>query len=536
MALHPYYWSTALLLNFEDASSTTFTDISPTPKTPSSVNGSAANSATQFKTGTKSLVVDGTTAYLDYATDAGYDFGSGAFTVSLWYRPATITGTQSLVYHGIAAAAADADIAFFLWVVSGKAYGRFNIGGAQKNIIGLTTLTIGQWHHIEYSRDDAGVTRLFLDGVSDTGSISYPGIIQTPASRIMRIGRYSTANPYYANGYIDGLTITKGYADHTATFTPNAAVYTATPPTTGSAAVTLPMFTGSAVGGGFAGVSLPMLTAVASGGATAQVLLPMFAIRATGHDSTGERTASVVLPMFQIEARGGAVAQMNLPMFNIASTGTVPVTINARVMLPMFDIEARGTVGTVGSARVTLPMFTGKGVGGGHASVDIPMFQIEAGGTTGIIGSASVVLPMFDIESRGTMGIVITAHVVLPMIESVRPSSAHVLLPMFGIVAIGHATVTITYEAYCVNLKPGNKAGIHEVTRWTDLPFDGIVRHGNNYYGWGEQGLHLIGGATDNTAPVAWAWKTAITDFGTSQKKALREMVFSGRIGPTAVA
>lgn len=534
---HPYYWSTGLILNFEDASSTTFTDISPTPKTPSSVNGTAANSATQPKTGTKSLFLDGNSDWLEYASHADFDFGSGAFTVSMWWYPSNVTTNQQLAGLNVAAASTDADVA---WAIRPGTTGLVNcyiyIGGAPKLITSTTPLAINTWHHIEYSRDASNVCRIRINGVSDATPITYAGTIQTPASRVLRVGRYSTASAQYANGYIDGLVITKGYAVNSADFTPSSELYVASPPGTIEAEFTIPAFTTVAYGGASAAASIPMFTASALGGASASFDIPMFGIRAVGHDATGERSAAFDMPMFEIEAKGGALARFTLPMFGINATLTVPVSMSARVALPMFDIESSGTVGVAGNATLTLPMFGIESHGGGQASVDIPMFAIDASATTGSVGSARFVLPMFDIESGGTVGVVIRASFTIPMFESVQPSSAHVNLPMFGIVAIGHATVTVVYEGYAVNLKPSNKAGVHEVTRWTQYPFEGILRLGNAYIGWGASGLYSIGGDNDNGADIAWAWKTAITDFGTSQKKALREIVLGGRIGPTAVA
>ncbi len=534
---HPYYWSTALLLNFEDASSTTFTDISPTPKTPATVSETAQNSATQAKTGTKSLYLDGTNDWLSYAQHADFDFGAGAFTVSFWFRPASVSINQEMVGYHIANALSDADLAWFIRLsTTGKITCGFYTGSTSTTMAGNTAMLINTWNHVEVSRDASGVCRMFLNGVSDATQVTVAGTLNTPASRLLRIGRYRDADLFYVDGYIDGLVITKGYAEHTAAFTPTFDLYEASPPGTGDAEFTIPAFTAVAYGGASAAASIPMFTASALGGASASFDIPMFGIRATGHDATGERSAAFDMPMFEIEANGGALARFTLPMFGINATLTVPVSMSARVALPMFEIESSGTVGVAGNATLTLTMFGIESHGGGQASVDLPMFAIDASATTGSVGSARFVLPMFDIESGGTVGIVIRASFTIPMFESVQPSSAHVNLPMFGIVAIGHATVTVVYEGYAVNLKPSNKAGVHEVTRWTGMPFDGIVRHGNNYYGWGAQGLHLIGGATDGGNDIAWAWHTAITDFGTSQRKPIRELLFRGRVGPTAAA
>lgn len=535
---HPNYWATSLILNFEDASSTTFTDISPTPKTPT-VYGTAANSATQFRTGAKSLFLDGNSDNLDYAEHVNFDFGTGAFTIRLKWRPSAVDVNQALVFYGDTTSPTDAQIGFFIFLngTSGKLIGRVGIGGLLKEVVSTTSPAINTWYDVEFSRDSSDVCRLFINGISEGTPASYPGAIQTATGRILRIGKYDDPTyPFWLNGYIDGLAITKGYAEHTTNFTVSDELYEASPPGTGDAEFTIPAFTAVAYGGASAAASIPMFTASALGGASASFDIPMFGIRATGHDATGERSAAFDMPMFEIEANGGALARFTLPMFGINATLTVPVSMSARVALPMFEIESSGTVGVAGNATLTLTMFGIESHGGGQASVDLPMFAIDASATTGSVGSARFVLPMFDIESGGTVGIVIRASFTIPMFESVQPSSAHVNLPMFGIVAIGHATVTVVYEGYAVNLKPSNKAGVHEVTRWTGMPFDGIVRHGNNYYGWGAQGLHLIGGATDGGNDIAWSWHTAITDFGTSQRKPIRELLFRGRVGPTAAA
>lgn len=528
---HPNYWATSLILNFEDASSTTFTDISPTPKTPT-VYGDAQNSVAQYKSGAKSLLLDGTGDYLEYPLHADYDFGSGAFTVSCWFRPSNVNTNQQLAGYN-----SDTGVAWFLRIsTTGMVKGGFLSATLEKSIIATTPLVVDTWQHIEYSRDASGVCRIFVGGVLYAGPTTFTETIDTPASRLMRIGRYTPSNTFYPTGYIDGLVIVKGHAEHTAAFTPSGELYEVTPPVAIDAEFTIPSFTAIAYGGASAAASIPMFTASALGGASASFDIPMFGIRATGHDATGERSAAFDMPMFEIEAKGGALARFTLPMFGINATLTVPVSMSARVALPMFEIESSGTVGVAGNATLTLTMFGIESHGGGQASVDLPMFAIDASATTGSVGSARFVLPMFDIESGGTVGIVIRASFTIPMFESVQPSSAHVNLPMFGIVAIGHATVTVVYEGYAVNLKPSNKAGVHEVTRWTGMPFDGIVRHGNNYYGWGAQGLHLIGGATDGGNDIAWSWHTAITDFGTSQRKPIRELLFRGRVGPTAAA
>ena len=99
--------------------------------------------------------------------------------------------------------------------------------------------------------------------------------------------------------------------------------------------------------------------------------------------------------------------------------------------------------------------------------------------------------------------------------------------------------MAVVYEAYAVNLKPGPKMP-NQVTRYTNYPFNQIVRLRGRYLGVADDGLYELGGATDYATPtpakVAWAWKTGITDFGSSQMKADRQAVIGGRLGASVVA
>jgi hypothetical protein len=99
------------------------------------------------------------------------------------------------------------------------------------------------------------------------------------------------------------------------------------------------------------------------------------------------------------------------------------------------------------------------------------------------------------------------------------------------------SVVTVTYEAYAVNLKHNPKKGVEpvdEVTRYTDYPFNQIVRYKNQYYGVSDTGLYLLGGATDAGSPINWAWKTALEDNDALEKKTVRSVYFSGRVGQDA--
>ena len=297
------------------------------------------------------------------------------------------------------------------------------------------------------------------------------------------------------------------------------------------------MGTLSAEFGGYADLVGPMGTAYMQGSAQADIAGPMGSLYATMRDLTGEREFNGTSPMGTLSMQGGAAADLTAPMGTLVSSMTVPVSITAELVCPMGTLVASMTADLLMRADIRLSSAgTLDAYFGAQAELTAPMGTLDSAATVGALMSFTATAPIGQLEAIATAGILMRADLTSPMLRAAPGMDFDVIGPMGTLSAILTATVTITYEAYCLNLKPGNKGGVHELTRWNVVPFDGIARYGNDYYGWGPGGLHLIGGALDAGQPIAWNWHTAITDFGTSQRKYLRELVLSGRIGPTAVA
>jgi len=540
MAVHPYYWQSSLLLNFEDPSATTFTDISPTPKTPTVVGG-AVNSATQFKSGAKSLATDGSGDYLEYAQHADFDFGTGAFRIRLWLWLNAITTARVALAYTTAAASTDAELPFWVSVTAaGKLEFRFydSTNSLRRTLTGATTLAINTWYPIEVARTAAGDVSLRLNGTTDATTTNFPGAVGTVSGRLLRVGRYSSAFPLELNGFVDGLEILKGTSGEGGNYTPTFDLFEVAPPATATAAVTIPALTAVGYGGASVDATIPAPTISAAAGGNAEVTIPFPQILAQGHDATGERAAAVVIPFPQIVALAGARAAVTIPFPVIEASMTVPVRITASVVIPFPQIIARltGTERMTASVVIPFPQIDAKG--GGNAEVTVPAFTASASATVGAIMQALVTIPFPQISASGAAGIVINAYVLIPMIQSVPNGRAFVVIPFPTIVARGSAVVAVTYEAYAVNLMPGESMP-NQVTRYTNYAFDHIIRHQDSYYGFKSGGVYLLGGATDYAATptaVPWDWKTAITGFGSRQKKQVREGFIHGRLGPNVTA
>ena len=144
-------------------------------------------------------------------------------------------------------------------------------------------------------------------------------------------------------------------------------------------------------------------------------------------------------------------------------------------------------------------------------------------------------LPVFTIEAAGSAGNYGSLDELFPALQAVNSGRADIALPVFTLQASGYATVTATYAGYAVNLMAGED-GIHQATQYTNLPFNQILRWGNDYYGIGDNGIYLLGGETDynSVTPTAipWSFETGLTRFGSAQMKVCRESLTYGRVGP----
>ena len=79
--------------------------------------------------------------------------------------------------------------------------------------------------------------------------------------------------------------------------------------------------------------------------------------------------------------------------------------------------------------------------------------------------------------------------------------------PMGSLTAVARAVVAVVYEAYAVNLRRARRCPT-SVTRYTDYPFNQIVRFKGRYLGVADDGLYELGGDTDYdaTTPANPAW------------------------------
>lgn len=209
----PYYSAVSLLLHTNGANgSTTFTDSGPNALSVTA-NGNANTSTAQKKFGSASASFDGTSnTYIYSASNSVFEFGTGDFTVECWVYINSFNGTFNSFMQSDAVGISYNDKWWFshYQAASQLRFGRhYTSDGAYCS----WSPTTGVWYHVAACRV-SGVMYLFIDGVSQSvtsniGSVSW-------GQNGLAIGAVST--PYYLNGYVDDIRITKGVGRYKTSF------------------------------------------------------------------------------------------------------------------------------------------------------------------------------------------------------------------------------------------------------------------------------------------------------------------------------
>lgn len=209
-----------------------------TSSTTSTTSTTTTSSTTTTTTAPQGLVLapspgscrfDGDGDYLSLAPDAGFDFGTGDFTIDTRFKLSVPipNDTHHVLYSRTDGGTDFMEVTLYRYAATGTTlphvFGyrdgvNFNISSD----MGLDLRT-NTWYHIEVCRKN-GVIQFFLDGVAKplAGNLN-------PATDFRYSGDavVGTQGAQYFHGDLDEFRISKGIARHTAAFTPPVAPYPA---------------------------------------------------------------------------------------------------------------------------------------------------------------------------------------------------------------------------------------------------------------------------------------------------------------------
>jgi len=459
--------------------------------------------------------------------------GASAFTVSLWVTGRGIVTTspvsKKLVKIAIGPAWND-DLRIFISRSGGggslvKFSMDLTLAGVTETVTSAETFSKADWHHVEASYG-ASTLRLFVDGVlAASASLSAAGQTFGVNQRLMLMSGSVSDRPLIADVQI------KNTVAHTAGFTaPTGRL--SSPAGTSTCFITAPSPICTAS-------SFPILGYLIS----ASLAAPPPTLISVGHDSTGEQAAYPTAPSPLLAANGGANAKLTNPTQTLAATGTTTLVARATLTAPSPALLSTGTGTFAAGASLKAPSPNLVGYGGAVCSITLTgKALLQATGTTGGVAGVTLTCPLFELTTGATRQAFGSANLLCPSPELGRTAQAWLMPPTGKLTAIGTAVIAVSYEAYAVNLlrsidrNPNNNyiAALDEVTHYTNYPFTHVVRYQGSYYGANSTGLYLLEGTTDDGAAIAFAVKTAVTDFKTPNKKTLASAYFSGRFGPAS--
>ncbi len=182
--------------------------------------GTAQLDTAQYKWSTASLLLDGNSDYVTTPSSTDWDFGAGDFTIDMWVRFNSTTGSQVLIFREDGASYANY---YQLYKPDGTTQLNFicAVGGVTKVNVNTPTglFTTGVWYHIALVRNTITMY-IFVDGVSQsltvTTAVSTNDL--TGAAGTLVVGADNSSNVGYFNGNIDEVRILKGTAVWTANF------------------------------------------------------------------------------------------------------------------------------------------------------------------------------------------------------------------------------------------------------------------------------------------------------------------------------
>lgn len=156
----------------------------------------------------------GTSTRLTLASSSDFAFGTGAYTIEAWVYIAAFSSSGNIVFD---AGNASGSIALSMSNTGGVLINKGGTGAVLSTSSSLVSLNA--WNHIAASRvsTSSNETRIFVNGVlSAIGTDNNNWTVTTDPS----IGGLNVAN-YTINGYISNLSVLKGTAKYTSSFTPS---------------------------------------------------------------------------------------------------------------------------------------------------------------------------------------------------------------------------------------------------------------------------------------------------------------------------
>lgn len=203
-----------LLLNFNGTNgATTFTDSSTYGRTVTGA-GSAQLSTSQYQSSPSSLLLNGSTDYVTVADSADFDFGSGDFTVKVWFQTTSsaVSPGQMVISKGNSSGMSPFRLEVFNRALTMDMWN--SGGGVVLSGIPICGVIANTSYAVELCRH-GGVVTVRVNGFCYFAG-AFTGAVYADTSPV-QVGALSlySAQHFYLTGYVDDVDLEKGLATYT---------------------------------------------------------------------------------------------------------------------------------------------------------------------------------------------------------------------------------------------------------------------------------------------------------------------------------
>ena len=213
MAGDPNWASVSVLLQGRGTNgSAVITDTGPSPKTVTPTNVTISTAQSKFNG--SSIYFNGTTAYASIPYSSAFVIGSGACTIGCWIyitaypvSNADIAVTNTATRNGYGLRLSSTGTIQFI----ASSTGIDSFAASSTAVLSLNT-----WHYVEANRSVSGLMKVFVNGVA--GATTATVATQYDTTGPLVLGRNPTNSSWYYSGYVEGLFVVKGVAEHSANF------------------------------------------------------------------------------------------------------------------------------------------------------------------------------------------------------------------------------------------------------------------------------------------------------------------------------
>lgn len=239
-------------------------------------------------------------------------------------------------------------------------------------------------------------------------------------------------------------------------------------------------------------------------------------------------TLNVTLPALTGVAYLGGYGAGTLPALRGSGSITNNVHLSCNVLLPALQGSSHTLAGYIVTVKATLPQLTVSARRGwAFPTMSLPSLQGSGVGHLNLHLSGSPRLPALQGSAtyhRTSNNL--SCNVILPALQGIsRTVDTSIVLPALrGSASITNGTVVVS-QAWVMNVE--NFA----ITKFQNFSFRNIVRAFDKYWAVGMAGnLYRLGGDTDVGSPIAWEWRTGLSDLGSRALKGVMAVYADGVI------